>query len=380
MCQVFLVLFRTCSPLVGFSAMQNLLISCVPEVISCRVCSRSDYNGCTNLRKYVNSDDPSPPCTLLTPLAGAQLAFPHAEVLYEEGCTLNTSDSSRIQSAVRAAKDADVAVVVVGLVSGDGFSGKLEGEAFDRVSISLPGRQRELVDAVVAVQPHTIVVFMSGGPITEPTLLPWNRQRSPGTGSTPAALVQQFYPGEMGGVALFDVLGGAVSFSGRLPVSIPKSLDDVPKYLDQNMSLGKGRTYRYAEADALFPFGYGQGYHMAAYANVHVTPAVVQRGMTQAITVTADVSLLEHRLAATTMSDEPVAAQVSVEEVVQVYVERTDGRGVGSFRPLAELKGFQRVALNTTTPHRAVTITVPVAALSLMGDDDHYGLIRCDRA
>lgn len=106
----------------------------------------------------------------------------------------------------------------------------------------------------------------------------------------------------VGSFALDDAQDFTLTFLLRFPyrpVSIPKSLDDVPMYLEQNMSLGKGRTYRYSQAEALFPFGYGQGYHTAAYSNVRVTPAVVRRDSTKEISVAVDVSLLDHRLAKT---------------------------------------------------------------------------------
>lgn len=292
----------------------------------------SDYNGCSNwTMRYANGKDPSPPCRLITPLVAAQefLTPLKVPVTYDQGCALNSSDKSGIAEAITSAKNAAVAIVVLGLESGDGNKHKLEGEAHDRVKITLPGMQLQLAQEILKAQPNTIIVFMSGGIISEPSLM-----ENPNA----MAIIQQFYPGEMGGTALIDAIFGQknATIAGRLPVTIYKDLKQLPPYLVQNMSVGPGRTYRYSKVEPYFSFGYGCSYHSFLYSNMSVHQSQMNNEMIATVDVenVASVSKALHH----------------GEEVVQLYLACVSC-GIGpedmSFIPQFELKGYQRIQLTT---------------------------------
>jgi beta-glucosidase len=161
--------------------------------------------------------------------------------------------------AVTLAGDSDVAVVVVGT------NEEVESEGFDRTSLALPGRQDELVRAVAAANPRTVVVVNSGGPV----LLPWADEV--------AAILVSWFPGQEFGNALGDVLAGAVEPGGRLPVTWPPSEEGLPSVkpvngelpYDEGLMIGY-RWYLATDRAPLFPFGHGLGYSTWAYEGIAV--------------------------------------------------------------------------------------------------------------
>ena len=172
-----------------------------------------------------------------------------------------------IAQAVAAAKSARVAVVVV--------SDDTESEAADRASLNLPSAQNELISAVAAANPHTVVVVDAGAPV----VMPWLDQV--------ASVVDAWYPGESNGTALAAVLFGQTDPSGHLPVTFPGSLSQVPasspsEFPGENgevlYSEGIDVGYRYYDASnetPMFPFGYGLSYTSFRYSHLTVTPQPV---------------------------------------------------------------------------------------------------------
>ena len=161
------------------------------------------------------------------------------------------------ERAVRAAAEADVAVVVVG------SNGQWESEGHDRPDLSLPGRQRELVEAVLEVNPRTVVVVNAGSPVE----MPWAARAG--------AVLMTWYPGEEGADALADMLVGLAEPSGRLPVTFPARVEDGPAGLgvegdrypgiEGKVTYGEGvlvgyRFYETTRLEPLFPFGFGLSY------------------------------------------------------------------------------------------------------------------------
>ena len=157
----------------------------------------------------------------------------------------------------RAAAAADVAVVVVG------SNGQWESEGHDRPDLSLPGRQRELVEAVLDVNPRTVVVVNAGSPVE----MPWAERAG--------AVLMTWYPGEEGADALADIIVGLAEPSGRLPVTFPARVEDAPAGLgvegdrypgvDGKVVYEEGVLvgYRFFETThlaPLFPFGFGLSY------------------------------------------------------------------------------------------------------------------------
>ncbi len=203
----------------------------------------------------------------------------------------------------------------------------------DRDGLDLPGMQEDLLQAVHATGTPVVLVLLNGSPIS----VNWAAAHVP-------AIVEAWYPGEEGGTALADVLFGDYNPAGRLPVTFPRSLADLPPFEDYRMA---GRTYRYADATPLFSFGYGLSYTRFAYTNLHV-PAEVKAG--EGMTVRVDVSNVGERAG---------------DEVVQLYVRAQDAPVP---TPVRHLEGFRRITLQPGET-QTVTFTLRPEQLSLITDD-----------
>jgi beta-glucosidase len=255
------------------------------------------------------------------------------EVTYAIGCGIPggrkqqpevVAPPDSIAQAVAAARNADVALVFIGTDAG------VEDEERDRKTLGLVGDQEKLVEAVLAANPHTVVVEMSAGPLT----VPWIAQNAP-------ALLQAWWPGEEGGHAIADVLFGDVNPAGRLPHTVYASESQVPPQDEYDIS--KGFTYMYVKGAPLFPFGYGLSYTQFAYSNLHVSPP--QIGGNGAVTVSVDVRNTGSRAG---------------DEVVQLYIH---DKPAGVPQPAERLRGFQRVSL-APGETKTVTLQVPVEKLA----------------
>ena len=179
-------------------------------------------------------------------LVGAAPGAPHIE----------TNDTSMIPAAVVAAKAADVAVVFVGtnpegnVASCPNPPGKCikttEAEAVDRISLGLPGVQSQLVQAVVQANPRTVLVMMNAGPLA----IEWEKLHVP-------AIVEGYFPGEMGGDAIAAVLYGDHAPAGRLPVTIYPANYTTRNMTDYNLTSHEGTTHLHYTGRPLWPFGWG---------------------------------------------------------------------------------------------------------------------------
>ncbi|MEV0448375.1 glycoside hydrolase family 3 C-terminal domain-containing protein [Streptomyces sp. NPDC050600] len=168
-----------------------------------------------------------------------------------------------IAEAVEAARAADTAVVVVATTE------RVESEGFDRKDLALPGRQDDLVRAVAAANPNTVVVVNAGSPVE----MPWREEV--------AAVLLSWFPGQEGGAALADVLTGAEEPGGRLPTTWPVALADVPVtevtptdgelHYEEGVFIGY-RAWDKAGATPAYPFGHGLGYTTWTYESLTVTP------------------------------------------------------------------------------------------------------------
>ena len=251
----------------------------------------------------------------VTPLAALVAAIGDwAEVEYEEGCAVTGDDRSGIDPAVRAAERADVALVFVGGESGL-MPHSTVGEARDASNLTLTGVQQDLVEAIVATETPTVVVVIGGRVFA----LPWIAEHVP-------AVLFAWLPGEEGGTAIADVVLGHVNPSGRLPVTMPRGVGQVPIHAT-HMS-GGGRTqfwsdYTDERSSPLFPFGHGLSYTTFVYDDVAVEP-----GSTTSPTVVR-----------VTISNTGGRAG---DEIVQLYVTDEIASVV---RPFRALVGFARVGL-----------------------------------
>ena len=217
-----------------------------------------------------------------------------------------------VAMAVDAARDADVAVVVVGT------NADWETEGEDRTTMDLPGRQDELVRRVAEANPRTVVVINAGSPVTMPWL------------DDVAAVMQVWFPGEEMGNALADVLLGEAEPGGRLPMTVPARLADTPAFLshpgeggvaryDERQFIGY-RWYDAREIEPRFPFGFGLG-----YTSFELGAASISGSIDAGIEVSVPVTNTGSRDGGT---------------VVQCYVEAPVD---GPRRPRRELRGFAKV-------------------------------------
>ena len=255
----------------------------------------------------------------VTPLAGiCDAVSGDTEVRWAQGCEVVGDDASGLAEAVEAARWAEVAVVCVG-----GRSGLMpdctRGEFRDAADLGLTGVQQRLVEEVWATGTPCCVVLVNGRVLA----LPWIAERVP-------ALLEAWIPGEEGGHGIADVLFGAASPSGRLPVTLPRHVGQVPLYHYRKWPAVGGAgpltpDYSDLPATPLFPFGFGLGYTTFGYDDLAVEPGAVTPE--QAVEIACRVTNTGERAGT---------------EVVQLYVQDP----VASVtRPLQQLAGFARVAL-----------------------------------
>ncbi|MGO8720557.1 MAG: glycoside hydrolase family 3 C-terminal domain-containing protein [Acidobacteriaceae bacterium] len=263
----------------------------------------------------------------------AKIQFIYWPMTEQKTAGLGVIAESRLlnPAAIHLARMVDVAVVSVG------FGPSTEGEGLDR-TYQLPFGQEELIQAVAAVNPRTIVVLTAGGSVATQDWL----DKVP-------ALLQTWYAGQEAGNALEKILLGEVNPSGKLPMSWEKKIEDNPTYKNyyeapgsRNVNYAEGiflgyRYYDKSHVKPLFPFGFGLSYTSFAFSNLEVTPQVASQ--TGSITVGFDVKNTGSRAGA---------------EVAQVYVGDPSATVP---RPVRELKGFSRVSL-APGESRHVTVTL----------------------
>ena len=279
--------------------------------------------GCYSFANHVLAHHPGTPIGVEMPTVREALAGAF-EVEYARGCEVEGADRSGFAEAEAAASAADVAVVVVGDQAGL-FGRGTVGEGNDAESLDLPGVQRELVERLVATGTPVVMVLLTGRPYA----LDW----ALGAGG-PAAVVQAFFPGEEGGSALARILSGAVSPSGRLPVSLPRSAGAQPYgYLHPPLAGPSGVTS--TDSTPVRPFGFGLSYASFEYSEFACS---VAESITARVTVTN-------------------TSDVAGVEVVQLY-----GHDVAASitRPVAQLLGFARVPLDPGES-RVVTFDAPLS-------------------
>lgn len=260
-------------------------------------------------------------------LAGTQIS-------YERGVDFTDLDDSGIAAAVAAAREAEVAIVTVGDLAGL-FGRGTSGEGCDVVDLSLPGRQADLVEAVLATGTPTILVLVTGRPYSLGSFA----QRA-------AGIVQAFMPGEEGGPALASVLTGVVNPSGKLPVQIPDHIGGQPgTYLQPPLGWYSDGVSN-LDPRPLYPFGYGLSYTGFELSDLQISAADIANDGTVEISATL------------TNSGERSGA-----EVIQLYLRDEVASVV---RPRRWLAGFAKVALEAGESQR-VSFSVHADRTSFTG-------------
>ncbi|MFT9391794.1 glycoside hydrolase family 3 C-terminal domain-containing protein [Leuconostoc pseudomesenteroides] len=257
---------------------------------------------------------------------GSGLFQPHAE-------SWLAKEDERESEAIIATEHADVTIIVLGLdstIEGEqGDAGNSQG-AGDKENLSLPGRQRQLLEKVLAVGKPVIVLLASGSALSLDGL-----EDHPNL----AAILQIWYPGSRGGLAVADVLFGQVSPSGKLPVTFYRNVDNLPPFEDYSM---ENRTYRFNEnnADVLYPFGFG-----LTYSEVRLDNLIVEK---QKLSV--DITNI---------------GDFDIDEVVQVYVKDEQSKYAV---PNPQLKAFRRISLKSNSK-QSVSFELEDDAFKIVDND-----------
>src|SRR6267154_2453129 len=275
---------------------------------------------------------------VVTVLQGIKAKVPGTTVLYAQGSGIEDTSTGGFAAAVTAARQAKVAILVLG------ERGDMSGEAASRSSLGLPGVQQQLLEAVAATRTPVVLVLMNGRPL----ILEWASDHVP-------AIVETWFLGVEAGNATADVLFGDVNPSGRLPVTFPRVLGQVPLYYNHRNTgrppdVNNKFSSKYIDVPVTprYPFGFGLSYTTFAYSNLKLSAARARAS--DSITATVTVANTGNREGT---------------EVVQLYV-RDEVASVS--RPVRELKAFRRVTLKPGES-RSVDLRIALKDLWFYGLD-----------
>lgn len=272
---------------------------------------------------------PQERAAISTVLDGVRAMLPNAEVEYVKGCAVRDTTTSDIEAAVAAAKRSEVTLLVVGgssardfkteyLSTGAALVGKGElsdmdsGEGYDRAGLQLMGDQERLMQALIDAGVKLVVVYIEGRPLNMNL-----------AAEKANALLTAWYPGGQGGMAIADVLFGDYNPAGRIPVSIPRNVGQIPVYYSKHPS----HDYIDSPAAPLYSFGYGKSYTTFAYSNLVCATVKPAPGEDVLARVTFTVTNTGNK---------------DGEEVPQLYVRDVTG---SVETPHMALKNFDRIAL-----------------------------------
>ena len=250
------------------------------------------------------------------------------KVVYAEGCKITkeggdwfadtaqlndpADDQRLIAEAVAVAKTADVALLVLGGNEDTNKEGWADNHLGDRDSLELVGRQNDLVKAILETGKPTVVLLINSGPLS----VNYIAENVP-------AILEGFYLGQETGVGVADVLFGDYNPSGKLTISFPRSVGQLPLYY--NLKPTARRGYLFANKEPLFPFGFGLSYTTFSYSNLKISPEKIGVGDKANVSVTVSNK-----------------GNVAGDEIVQLYIRDL----VSSVtRPIKELKDFKRISL-----------------------------------
>ncbi len=249
---------------------------------------------------------------------------PHVQVSFEQGTGFTEwGDPAAIAKAVDLARKSDVAILFLGT------NLKVEAEGRDRRDLNLPGAQEQLMEAVFAANPKTVLVLMNAGPLA----VTWANDNLP-------AILCAWYPGEFAGTAIAQTLFGENNPGGHLPYTVYANLDGVPPTNEYDVS--KGFTYMYFKGSPLYAFGHGLTYTQFEYSNLKLSRSAFNAG--EDVDVSFDLKNVGSRAGA---------------EVTQLYVHQAKSNLI---QPFKSLRGFERVNLK---PDEVRHIRIPLKAAQL---------------
>ncbi|MFB0504847.1 MAG: glycoside hydrolase family 3 N-terminal domain-containing protein [Candidatus Bathyarchaeia archaeon] len=262
---------------------------------------------------------------------------PETTVRYAKGCEIEGASTGGFENAVRIAKESDVAIVVVGETR------EMSGEAASRSSLDLPGVQEELVKAIYETGVPLVEVLLNGRPLS----ISWSAEHVP-------AILEAWFPGIQGGYALADVIFGYYNPGGKLPVTFPRTVGQVPIYYNHKNTGRPPSSNRWSSkyldipSTPLFPFGHGLGYTEFEYSNLQINPKRIKPSGKAKISVEVENT-----------------GDCRGDEVVQLYLRDV----VASVtRPVKELKGFERITL-APGEKKTIVFTLTPEQLSFINRD-----------
>jgi beta-glucosidase len=279
-----------------------------------------------------------------------------ANVVYAEGCKITdakpdwhgwfandvhlieaATQQENVKAAAEAARKADVAILVVGENESTNREAWAENHLGDRDSLDLLGAQKDLVKAVIETGTPTVVLLINGRPLS----INYIAEHAP-------AILEGWYLGQEGGTAAANVLFGDVNPGGKLPITFPHSVGDLPDFYNHKPSAN--RTYAFSTRKLLFPFGYGLSYTTFRFENLRVEPSQIVAGGTAKVSV--DVTNTGWR---------------EGDEVPQLYIHQ---RVASITRPVMQLRGFQRITLKPGEK-KTVEFSITPDALAMLNVDLH---------
>ena len=308
-----------------------------PSISSIAVIGPNADNMYNQLGDYTAPQNPNDIVTVLDGIINR--AKDGTNIFYAKGCSIRDTNDADFESAIKAAKTADVTILVVGGSSARDFKTSYEstgaavvndhisdmdcGEGYDRVSLELSGLQEDLIKGIAKLHKPVIIIYIEGRPLLKNT-----------ANEVANALLTAFYPGEQGGNAIADIIFGNYNPAGRLPISQPRNTGQIPIYYSQP----KPHDYVECESTPLFCFGHGLSYTEFEYSNLIVNK------LNDTIEVSVDVKNI---------------GDYDGAEVVQLYI-RDEYATITPAEKL--LKGFKRIfILKDETQH--ITFTIPTEKL-----------------
>ena len=303
-----------------------------PCILTIAVIGPNADNMYNQLGDYTAPQDPDDIVTVLEGIRNR--ANPDTKIIYSKGCSIRDTHDADFKNAVKAAKSADVTILVVGGSSARDFKTSYEstgaaivdnhisdmdcGEGYDRESLELSGLQEDLIKEIAKLHKPLIIIHIEGRPMLENT-----------ASEVADALITAFYPGEQGGNAIADVIFGNYNPAGRLPISQPRHTGQIPVYYSQP----KPHDYVEGESSPLYCFGYGLSYTDFEYNNLNINI------LDNVIEVSFDVKN---------------TGEYDGDEVVQLYL-RDEYATITPAEKL--LKGFKRIFIKKNdTQHVTLTI------------------------
>ena len=271
------------------------------------------------------------------------IVSPETQVLYAKGCDNLGDDTSQFDQAVKIAQQADAVVLVLGDRSGLTPS-CTTGETRDSADLRLPGVQEELAKVIIATGKPVAVVLVNGRPFA----MPWLSDNA-------NAILEAWLPGEEGGAAVADILFGDANPGGKLPITFPRSVGQVPIFYNYKPSGMRSNWYVDYVAEKvtpLYPFGHGLSYTAFDYGDLFISREQATRGES------VDVSFKVTN-----------TGSVAGDEVVQFYIR---DEFASAPRPMKELKGYARVTLQ---PGESKTVTFHLPVDQLAFYDNNMNLV-----